>query len=223
MTEFKAPPPPPGNFGAPSAPAEPATPEVAETEPVSQEAVAPAAETPVADATEKPVEEQPTTETTEEATSETPNNVAQTLGNVTQQLNEKKALVKKFLDKLTPVQRQGLFVGCGVLFGIILGAVMFSGGSADNTPIIQGLQGVVSNPDITQPLKRCGMVEDASAACILYVMNSQPYDKLAKDFFENATAITGRSTTAIGWDNVRYGGLKIPAGYFAQIKIPARK
>jgi len=247
MTEFKAPPPPPETFNVPThsdaapavnepvhenvqeaAPVEPQTtpveaapvpepmPEVT-PEPV-EKPVAPVEQPAAAPVTEEvsPVHEEPSVEQsvqTPEQTTSTENSA---------QPDEKVSPIKQMMQRLTPAQRQGLLAVISVVFGMIFGAVIFGGSNADPTPVVQGLQGIVSNPDIKTPLKRCGQVE-ASAACVLYIMNSLPYEKLAKDFFDSATAVTGRSTTIIGWDNVRYGGLKIPPGYFAQIKIPARQ
>ncbi len=223
MTEFKAPPPPPETFNVPLHPGEGATTteqpleNKVEQQPAAPEPVKPAEEVAAAP---EPVHEQ--AEAEHVAPSPEKQEEKPVLEETQSQPDTKVSPIKELLNRLNPTQRQGVIAIVAVVFGIILGAVMFGGSGGDPTPVVQGLQGIVSNPDIKTPLKRCGQVE-ASAACVLYIMNSLPYEKLAKDFFEAATAVTGRSTTIIGWDNVRYGGLKIPPGYFAQIKIPARQ
>ena len=115
-----------------------------------------------------------------------------------------------------------IIVAVVFLLGLLFGSLIFGGGETP-APVVQGLQGVVRNPDITQPLKRCGRETEASAACVLYVMNHATYEKLARDFFEVAVSAMGRSNMLISVDNVRYANLKIPPGYFAEIKIPAYK
>ena len=198
MTEFKAPPPPPENFTTPSASG------VGQT-PASQPAQ-------VAEATSP---EQPAETTVNSGANAAFNETMNKLQ------NQKEVLQQKF--NALPSNKKQVLIATGIfVLGLLMGAIMFGGSSEAPAPVVQGLKGVVSNPDIKERMKRCGQVE-ASAACILYIMNSAQYEKLAKDFFETATAVTGRTTTIIGWDNVRYGGLKIPPGYFAEIKIPARQ
>ena len=136
--------------------------------------------------------------------------------------NEKKEMLKQNFNKLSPGKRQAVLLGAVFAFGLLMGAVMFSSSGETAQPAPQGLQGVISNPDIRTPLKRCGRV-DASMPCVLYVMNHATYDKLAKDFFDTAVSVTGRPNFQIGTDNVSYARLKIPPGYFAEIKIPAYK
>lgn len=140
-----------------------------------------------------------------------------------QDFSEWKEKVNSFKEKFKalPTTKQQVIVLAGAfLFGLLVGAVMFSGG--DEVPVVAPakLQGVISNPDIKENLKRCGQVSPSSP-CVLYVMNSYDYEKLAKDFFETAVALTRRKDFVISMDNVHYGTMRIPPGYFAQIKIPA--
>ena len=195
MTEFKAPPPPPADF-------------VNEPTPVAAPEAAVATEPGV-----------------------TPETVVTAETEVAQDVPKKdfKKLVISSRDEVVNTMRtsKSMWVVTGLMFvlGLIFGAILFGGSSSAPAPIIKGLQGVVANPDISPELelKRCGQEREASKACVLYVMNYATYDKLARDFFETAVVATGRSSMLIGVDNVRYAGVKIPPGYFAQIKIPAYK
>ena len=136
-----------------------------------------------------------------------------------------KEMLKERFNAL-PSGKRNIIVAAGIfVVGLLMGAILF-GGSSDE-PVVQaprGLQGVVLNPDIkeNEQLKRCGQV-DPSSPCVLYIMNSYTYDKMAKDFFETAVAVTRRKDLVIQMDNVRYAQMRIPPGYFAQIKIPAYK
>ena len=135
--------------------------------------------------------------------------------------SQKDALMGKF--NALPSNKRQVVLAVGIfLIGLLMGAIMFGG--SDDAPVQapKGLQGVVANPDIKTDLKRCGLV-DASSPCVLYVMNSYTYEKLAEDFFETAVAVTRRKDLVIRMDNVRYATMRIPPGYFAQIKIPAYK
>lgn len=194
MNDFKAPPPPPGNFAAP------------------EQNVPPA---------EAPVEEvQPTAPASSQ---EAPENVGdnQTTDFKGRLQSQKEMLMGKF-NQLPSNKKQVLLAAGIFVIGLLLGAIMFGGSCDPVAPAPKGLQGVVSNPDIKTDLKRCGLVE-ASSPCVLYVMNSYTYEKLAEDFFETAVSVTRRKDLVIRMDNVRYATMRIPPGYFAQIKIPAYK
>lgn len=200
MTDFKAPPPPGGFAQAPTPPAAPAP----QPEPVVPEPEVPA----------KPTEDVAAPES--EPASESKANAV---------LGKFQAQKGKVMEKFNalPGNKRQVIVAAGIfVIGLLMGAIMFGGSSEAPAPAPKGLQGVVSNPDIKEPLKRCGQVE-ASSPCVLYVMNSYTYEKLAEDFFETAVAVTRRKDLVIRMDNVRYAAMRIPPGYFAQIKIPAYK
>lgn len=200
MTDFKAPPPPGGFAQAPTPPAAPAP----QPEPVVPEPEVPA----------KPAEDVAAPES--EPASESKANAV---------LGKFQAQKGKVMEKFNalPGNKRQVIVAAGIfVIGLLMGAIMFGGSSEAPAPAPKGLQGVVSNPDIKEPLKRCGQVE-ASSPCVLYVMNSYTYEKLAEDFFETAVAVTRRKDLVIRMDNVRYAAMRIPPGYFAQIKIPAYK
>ncbi len=200
MTDFKAPPPPGGFAPAPTPPAAPAPqPEPAVAEP---------------ETSAEPVKEVAVPES--EPVSEPKANAV---------LDKFQAQKGKIMEKFNalPGNKRQVVVAVGIfVIGLLMGAIMFGGSSEAPAPAPKGLQGVVSNPDIKEPLKRCGQVE-ASSPCVLYVMNSYTYEKLAEDFFETAVAVTRRKDLVIRMDNVRYAAMRIPPGYFAQIKIPAYK
>ncbi len=199
MTDFKAPPPPENFVPAPS-PAVPAPqPEFAEEVQGSSES-----------------------EGFSQAPNESPDDLSARKDTRFEKFQEQK---NKFVGRFNelPSNKRQVLIAVGIfVIGLLIGAIMFGGSDEVATPAPQGLQGVVSNPDIRGPLKRCGQVE-ASSACVLYVMNSYTYEKLAEDFFETAVKVTGRKDLVIRMDNVRYATMRIPPGYFAQIKIPAYK
>lgn len=114
----------------------------------------------------------------------------------------------------------GLIFGGLFLAGIAFGALLFGGSSQPQQST--GLQGVIANPDIKTKLQRCGRT-DNSSACVLYIVNHSPNDQRARDFFDAAVKLTGRQRYAIEIDNPAYANTRIPAGYFAQIKIPSMR
>jgi len=212
MTDFKAPPPPGGFAPAPTPPAAPAP----QPEPVAAPELAPVAEEPAAPA-------EPVAEPVEEVAAPEAAPAEQSKTNAV--LGKFQAQKEKIMEKFNalPGNKRQVVVAAGVfVIGLLMGTIMFGGSSDAPAPAPKGLQGVVSNPDIKEPLKRCGQVE-ASSPCVLYVMNSYTYEKLAEDFFETAVAVTRRKDLVIRMDNVRYAAMRIPPGYFAQIKIPAYK
>lgn len=103
-----------------------------------------------------------------------------------------------------------------LLVGLIMGLIFFSGSSQ---PVQTGLQGVIRNRDITSPLPRCGRI-DKGQACVLYIMNSSRYDRLAESFFEEALKLTEVALYSIRMANPKYAKQRIPAGHFVEIKIP---
>ena len=208
MTDFKAPPPPKG-FTQPSPTVE---------APSSQ-----STSTPEAVPVEAPVEETETSlQPAPEAVSSEPTNSETKTAAV---LDKAQGLKQKVMERFNalPSNKRQVIVAIGIfVIGLLMGSIMFGGSGDTPAPAPKGLQGVVSNPDIKEPLKRCGQVE-ASSPCVLYVMNSYTYEKLAEDFFETAVSVTRRKDLVIRMDNVRYATMRIPPGYFAQIKIPAYK
>ncbi len=113
--------------------------------------------------------------------------------------------------------------GAAAFIGLLLGMILF-GGSSSSAPVQSGgLQGVVTNPEITgQRLARCG-IADRTAACVLYIMNSSRNDRLAEDFFDETVSLTGRQKYLISIENSQYAKTRIAPGYFVQVKVPALK
>ena len=157
MTEFRAPPPPPASFtDTPEPAAEPTT-------------------NPVPENTEVPA-----SEPTQTATDQNPSaDKMQALKSLFSSNKETFVETSKSMLASKPML---IIVAAVFVVGVLLGALLFGGGETP-APVVQGLQGVVRNPDITQPLKRCGRETEASSACVLYVMNHATYEKLARDFF----------------------------------------
>ena len=90
---------------------------------------------------------------------------------------------------------------------------------ADSTENSICLPAIVPNLDLTQPFPRCGQTH-RDDACILYIMNTSNYDRMAQDFFEEAAQKMGRNRYAVEVENVNHARLRIPPGYFVQIQIP---
>ena len=113
---------------------------------------------------------------------------------------------------------KGLAVVCVfvLIVGLMLGGMLFGGSSA---PVQQGLGGVTRNPDITQSYPRCGVVAKGYA-CILYIMNTTRYDRLAESFFDDAKKLTEAPRQNIAWANSKYAKTVIKPGHFVQILIP---
>ncbi len=103
-----------------------------------------------------------------------------------------------------------------VIFGILIGAMMF-GGSSQPPP--KGLQNVIRNQDIRQKLPLCGRVVKGQA-CVLYIMNATRYDQMAESFFDTALKLTEVPLRKISWANPKYGKQRIPPGALAEIFIP---
>ncbi len=102
------------------------------------------------------------------------------------------------------------------LIGLIFGMFFFSSSPA---PQPTGMPGVVANPDIKERLHRCGQV-DKGTACVLYLVNHTRYDKLAEEFFAEAVKLMEVQRYSVAMVNPKYAKMRIPPGYFAQIKIP---
>lgn len=109
-------------------------------------------------------------------------------------------------------------LGGTFLVGLILGVAMSGGESAPVAPECPLRR--VKNPDIQERFPLCGLTSQTEP-CILYVMNSTRYEQYAEDYFETAQRLTGRSVPNISVENAIYSKLRIPPGYFAEIKIPS--
>lgn len=110
---------------------------------------------------------------------------------------------------------------CACATGILLGTVLFAGKQQPAT-IVNGLTGVVKNPDLAnQQLRRCGEV-DKGRACILYLMNHTRYDRMADTFFDEAVRLTEVAKYSIAMVNPQYAKTLIRPGQIAEIKIPAQ-
>ena len=112
-----------------------------------------------------------------------------------------------------------LILAGATFVGILLGAMMFGGGSEQAPQGPQGLLGVVYNPDIRENMNRCGTVSE-SYPCLVYVVNHSRNDKRASDFFDEAVRLTGRQRYMVDIENKQYVNTLIAPGYIAQIKIP---
>lgn len=106
--------------------------------------------------------------------------------------------------------------GFFLLFGIVF-AKLFLG---SETPVQQGLQGVVINSEVPRGRARCGVAEKTQG-CVLYIMNPQRQDLSGRDFYDLAAQLTGRQRFMIETGNMRYANTKIRPGEIAQLNIPA--
>ena len=112
-----------------------------------------------------------------------------------------------------------LIAGGILLFGMFFGCAM----APKSAPKQTGLGDIVLNPYVqNHPVPRCGQV-DVNRACVLYVMNAKPQDRLGRDFFEDAANITGVAKYTIQINNVAYSEKLIRPGFITQIYIPARR
>ena len=102
--------------------------------------------------------------------------------------------------------------------GLIFGLLMGGGETVQQAPTCALRQ--VPNPDIRRRFPLCGRTSK-SEACILYIMNTTPYDATVEDFFTRAEQLTERNKRTISLENPMYSKLRIPPGYFAEIKIPS--
>ncbi|MBE6452226.1 MAG: hypothetical protein E7012_01895 [Alphaproteobacteria bacterium] len=109
-----------------------------------------------------------------------------------------------------------LLLACVILFiGILGGKFIF----AESKVVRNGLQGVVFNPEVPRGRARCGVAE-RSQGCVLYVMNPQRQELVARDFYDLASQMTGRQRFVIETGNMRYSNTKIRPGDIAQLNIP---
>ena len=118
--------------------------------------------------------------------------------------------------KLLRTKSMAMILGGPFLIGLIFGGSFF-GGNAQQ--VVQGLSGVVGNPDVEPNTPRCGMVA-AGQACVLYLMNSSRQDRYAETFFDEAVRLTEVAKYSISMANPQYAKRLIKPGYIAQIKIP---
>ncbi len=106
---------------------------------------------------------------------------------------------------------------CTVLFfGMMLGCTMSGGGGQTHT---QGLTGVVLNPEVPANRQRCGIAE-RTQGCVLYLQNPSRRDREARDFYQEASRMTGVASYTIELGNIEYATSIIRPGWIAQINIP---
>lgn len=105
--------------------------------------------------------------------------------------------------------------GFFLLFGIVFAKLFLS----SETPVQQGLQGVVVNSEVPRGRARCGVAEKTQG-CVLYIMNPQHQDLNGRDFYDLAAQLTGRQRFMIETGNMRYSSIKIRPGEIAQLNIP---
>ncbi len=111
-----------------------------------------------------------------------------------------------------------LFI-CTLIFGMIFGSIFF-GGDDSSPKQSGGLNSlVVRNEEIKTKLPLCGRT-DPGQACVLYLMNTTRYDKIAENFFDDVAKLTELQNMHIAHTNMRYAKKRIPPGAFAQIKVP---
>ncbi len=109
-----------------------------------------------------------------------------------------------------------ILIGAVLLFvGVLIGKVFI----ADSKVVRNGLQGVVMNPEVPRGRARCGVAE-RTQGCVLYVMNPQRQDLIARDFYDIASQMTGRQRFVIETGNMRYSNTKIRPGEIVQLNIP---
>ena len=102
-----------------------------------------------------------------------------------------------------------------ILIGLVLGNFIFS-----NKKVVRdGLQGVVTNPEVPKGRSRCGIAEKTQG-CVLYIMNPQRNELNGRDFYDLAAQLTGRQRFVIETGNMRYSTIKIKPGNIAQLNIP---
>ena len=104
-----------------------------------------------------------------------------------------------------------------LLVGLLVGKFFFAPSS--NAPQINGLQGVIFNPEVPQGRSRCGVAEKTQG-CVLYLMNPERQELNGRDFYDGASQLTGRPRFIIETGNMRYSSKKIKPGQIAQINIP---
>lgn len=152
------------------------------------------------------------------------NAASSAIQNNVQKLREKTDELHQQFSQLPESKRNVIIYLAVFVIGLLLGWLLFGGSCDQPAPTPKGLSGVITNSDIKpqEKLKRCGLVSPSSP-CVLYVMNHFTHEKLAKDFFETAVRLTGRPEYLIKSDNVLYGTMRIPPGYFAEIKIPMQR
>ena len=109
-------------------------------------------------------------------------------------------------------------LGGTFLIGLILGIALSGGESVPVVPECPLRR--IENPDIQGRFPLCGLTAQTEP-CILYIMNTDRYEHYSEDYFKEAARLTGRSDVNISVENAVYSKLRIPSGYFAEIKIPS--
>lgn len=106
-----------------------------------------------------------------------------------------------------------------LVLGIFFGVTLFG---KEEVKKIEGLQGVVRNPDLEgERLQRCGQAEKGRA-CVLYVFNHTHYDRTVDSFFDEVVRLTEISKYSIAMVNAQYAKTLIRPGAIAEIKVPAQ-
>lgn len=115
------------------------------------------------------------------------------------------------------VSKNVLFLILAAVFmvGFIIAKLFF----AEEKIVKGGLQGVVVNAEVPKGRARCGTT-DKSQGCVLYLMNPQRNELLARDFYDLASQLTGRQRFIIETGNMRYSTTRIKPGQFGQFNIP---
>ena len=103
-----------------------------------------------------------------------------------------------------------------LLVGMMLGCSMSGDSGKTRT---QGLTGVVLNPEVPANRQRCGIAE-RTQGCVLYLQNPSRRDREARDFYQEASRMTGVASYTIELGNIEYATSIIRPGWIAQINIP---
>lgn len=193
---FKAPtPPPPPQMNAPEAP-------VAEPQP----AVVPPVQETVQEQPKAPVEN------------------ANVSGNAETTASRKQQVLERLDELKTRMIRYFWYsVGGMFLLGAFLGCAMSGSETApQQTPQATGISAKVVPNALKRGknLKICGEAL-ASQPCLYYALNSRGMDKVAEDFYDQASKETQRLVNNIRRDNVTYSKTPIKPGRFAEIIIPS--
>lgn len=117
--------------------------------------------------------------------------------------------------RLLTTKSMAIILICMFIVGLFFGGIFFGG----KKQVVEGLGGIVGNPDVVAGTPRCGMISPGQE-CVIYMMNSTRIDRYAETFFDEAVRLTEVAKYSIAMANPQYAKKVIKPGYIAQIKIP---